>query len=328
LAERFAELPENEDLLHQNLAGYIMELIGTVLLPDGSGDCMPSMYCQFLQNLDQPVVYNWGAAVLACLYRNLCRASWANATSIAGPLGFLQKWAWTHFYMGRPEVVSDYFLGGPDPERRHAYGIVWCGSRTFNDNPHGKVSFYVKAIEELREGDVNWEPYTELLDEDGVELLPARVLEESDAWWARIHLVHFWMVECHYPDRVMRQLGAKQPSPPPAPEPWEKTCRLHVLDHGPQDHLRPPRWEDVHDTYIKEWDEIDRYVVDHSEVYDPSDYRDYMIWFSRNGCITVHTRERILARFSEPLPLPSQPVSSMPVPPRHDVTPRLVRILC
>ena len=139
LAERFHELPNNEDLLHQNLAGYIMELIGTVLLPDGSGDCMPSMYCQFLENLDEPVVYNWGAAVLACLYRNLCRAAWADAVSITGPLMLLQMWAWTHFSIGRPEVVCNHFLGGPDPEYWHAYGIVWCGKRIFRDNLHGKV---------------------------------------------------------------------------------------------------------------------------------------------------------------------------------------------
>ena len=324
LKEKFEDLPDFPDLLHQNLAGYIMELIGTVLLPDNSGDCMPAMYCQFLYDLDEPVVYNWGAAVLACLYRNLCRAAWADATSISGPLMLLQKWSWTHIAMGRPVIVEPAgYLGGDDPDTRNAYGIVWCGKRLFKDNPKGKLSYYRGAIEDLREGDVNWEPYSELLDEDA-EYLPPRVLQNQDLWWARIHLVHFWMVECHYPDRVMRQLGKKQAVPPPAPEAWETTCRLHGLDHGPFDHRQPPAWDKIHENYITEWGAFDDLVVDHSEVYDPSGYHEYLLWFLRHGAVTVHARERVLAGFPEPLAVPSQPVSSMPVPPRHDVTPRLV----
>ena len=76
---------ETPETLRRYRAAYIMELIGAVLLPDTSGDCMPAMYAQFLQNLDrQPVRYSWGSAVLACLYWGLCHAAYRNATSISG----------------------------------------------------------------------------------------------------------------------------------------------------------------------------------------------------------------------------------------------------
>jgi hypothetical protein len=37
------------------------------------------------------------------------------------------------------------------------------------------------------------------------------------SWKCRVWMIHFWMVENHYPDRVMRQFGLFQQVPPPAP---------------------------------------------------------------------------------------------------------------
>ncbi|KAF3341139.1 Serine/threonine-protein [Carex littledalei] len=63
-----------DEQVHQYTRAYILDLFGTLLFADSSGDSVPVMYLQFLGNLDEPVQYNWGGAVLALLYRNLCVA--------------------------------------------------------------------------------------------------------------------------------------------------------------------------------------------------------------------------------------------------------------
>ena len=47
-----------------------MDLLGSVMFPDSSGDQMPMMYLPLLMDLEQPSSYNWGGAVLAYLYSN------------------------------------------------------------------------------------------------------------------------------------------------------------------------------------------------------------------------------------------------------------------
>ncbi|XP_078148670.1 uncharacterized protein LOC144544141 [Carex rostrata] len=61
---------------------------------------------------------------------------------------------------------------------------------------------------------VNWEPYNALLNQIPCKLL-SRVNDERGVWLARVPLVHFWIIEHYYPDRVMRQFGYAQPLPPP-----------------------------------------------------------------------------------------------------------------
>ena len=48
---------------------YIMDLFGSVLFPNCSGDGVPAMYLRFLDDLEPERVPNWGAVALACLYR-------------------------------------------------------------------------------------------------------------------------------------------------------------------------------------------------------------------------------------------------------------------
>lgn len=87
-----AEIPDNApETLRRYRAAYIMELIGAVVLPDPSGDCMPAMYAQFLQNIEhqRERTYSWGSAVLALLYRNLCRAAYADAAFISGKIAHM-----------------------------------------------------------------------------------------------------------------------------------------------------------------------------------------------------------------------------------------------
>ena len=53
---------------------YIMEMFACWMFPDSSGATVPGCLLEWLRDLAQPKQMNWGAAVLACLYRSLCTA--------------------------------------------------------------------------------------------------------------------------------------------------------------------------------------------------------------------------------------------------------------
>jgi len=55
-----------------------MDLFGSVMFPDSSGDVVPMMYLRLLEDLESPSGYNWGGAVLAYLYHHLCHACEVN----------------------------------------------------------------------------------------------------------------------------------------------------------------------------------------------------------------------------------------------------------
>ena len=93
---------DTEEYLDAYTIAFCLDLIGSILLPNGTGDSVPIMYVKFLENLENPPEYNWGSAVLAHLYRNLCRASDVKNNNIYGPLVLLQMWSWTRLNIARP----------------------------------------------------------------------------------------------------------------------------------------------------------------------------------------------------------------------------------
>ena len=97
--------------VYQYMRAYILDLFGSLLFTDSSGDSVPAMYLQFLRDLDAPVQYNWGGAVLALLYRNLCRVVTRAArmpTTIWGPMVLLQHWAWSRLPCGSPRALNNW----------------------------------------------------------------------------------------------------------------------------------------------------------------------------------------------------------------------------
>lgn len=96
LRDQFKEMPENatkEQIEHYTRA-FILDILGSMIFPDTSGDGVPAMYLQFLQDLDKPKEYNWGAATLAVLYRQLSFGAERERLEMAGPLVLLQHWCW------------------------------------------------------------------------------------------------------------------------------------------------------------------------------------------------------------------------------------------
>ncbi|KAL8146022.1 hypothetical protein AgCh_003961 [Apium graveolens] len=82
-----------DDIRFQVLC-YLVHLFGGVLFTDHSGGLFHPMFLHFIRDLDRCGDYAWGAAVLAYLYRELCKTSKKDVDEVAGCLLLLQLWAW------------------------------------------------------------------------------------------------------------------------------------------------------------------------------------------------------------------------------------------
>jgi Plant mobile domain len=73
------------------------------MFPNNSADSVPGVYLTFFDDmLNVPKDgYEWGQAILSCLYFNLSRTCLEPTDCIVGPLLLLQMWSWTRFSMGR-----------------------------------------------------------------------------------------------------------------------------------------------------------------------------------------------------------------------------------
>ena len=76
--------------LERYARAFILGLIGSMLFTDKKGTHIHMCYLPLLRDLTQTSMYSWGSAVLAHLYRELCRASLDGATDIAGCVTLLQ----------------------------------------------------------------------------------------------------------------------------------------------------------------------------------------------------------------------------------------------
>lgn len=119
---RFAAMPNQQpgeptaEQVRQYTRAYILDLFGSMLFADSSGDSVPVMYLQFLDDLDQPRQYNWGGAVLAVLYRNLCVGAERKPKTMWGPTLLLQHWCWSRLPTGRPRLRHEWTPNWGDPD--------------------------------------------------------------------------------------------------------------------------------------------------------------------------------------------------------------------
>ncbi|GFS36484.1 hypothetical protein Acr_00g0046210 [Actinidia rufa] len=152
-----------------------------------------------------------GSAVLAMLYRSMCRATKIGQRQIVGALLLLQIWACERFPRMCPYRVDDHttgqqplligglqFPGGP-------WGARWRSRfRTTTTSTH-VVRVYRDQLDRLRPDEFTWRPYDDIMHE-----LPDYCRVASDIWVSRSPLVCFEVVEWHLPDRVCRQFGLRQ----------------------------------------------------------------------------------------------------------------------
>jgi len=132
LNNAFRELPDNETevVISQHAHGHILTLIGSLLMPDTSASLVHLMYLPLLIDLNNVSNYNWGAVVLACLYRALDHWVDFNQTNIGGCMLLLQSWAWYQITSITPTVDT---LSDEDIEARMAFhwlrGYFLCPSQ-------------------------------------------------------------------------------------------------------------------------------------------------------------------------------------------------------
>ncbi|GFS34309.1 hypothetical protein Acr_00g0033200 [Actinidia rufa] len=100
LRRTFDVLPEHADdvSVQRHARAYILRLIGGILFTDYSQTLVRVAYLPFLLDLDAAGACSWGvSAVLAMLYRSMCRATKIGQRQIVGALLLLQIWACERF---------------------------------------------------------------------------------------------------------------------------------------------------------------------------------------------------------------------------------------
>ncbi|XP_057515030.1 serine/threonine-protein phosphatase 7 long form homolog [Actinidia eriantha] len=252
LRRTFDVLPEHADdvSVQRHARAYILRLIG--------GAC------------------SWGSAVLAMLYRSMCRATKIGQRQIVGALLLLQIWACERFRRMCPYRVDDHttgqqplligglqFPGGP-------WGARWRSRfRTTTTSTH-VVRVYRDQLDRLRPDEFIWRPYDDIMHE-----LPDYCRVASDIWVSRSPLVCFEVVEWHLPDRVCRQFGLRQIIPVAA----NTSPELHGIDMRGRARTD---WTQLHGEYIDHWHHRREYLV--VGVIDAAAMRyddPYMVWYRR-----------------------------------------------
>ncbi|WKA03198.1 hypothetical protein VitviT2T_021322 [Vitis vinifera] len=92
LCEQFSYPPAGVDdvILQCYARAFILALLGGALFANKTGTHVQLCYLPLLRNFTEISHYSWGSAVLAYLYRELCRASLDSATEISGPITLFQ----------------------------------------------------------------------------------------------------------------------------------------------------------------------------------------------------------------------------------------------
>ncbi|XP_040956180.1 protein MAIN-LIKE 2-like [Gossypium hirsutum] len=70
---------------------YIIHIIRGEIMPDANNDKVHLMYLPLLADLSSVSSYSWGSAVLAVLYRELCRATDPKVRDMGGCVSLLQS---------------------------------------------------------------------------------------------------------------------------------------------------------------------------------------------------------------------------------------------
>ncbi|KAI8547914.1 hypothetical protein RHMOL_Rhmol07G0232200 [Rhododendron molle] len=84
-----------DENVQQPARGYILQLIGGVLMPNHSRSQVHLAYLTLLEDLT--VVQSWGSACLSNLYHYLCHGCQIGKENMSGAFILLQLWAWERF---------------------------------------------------------------------------------------------------------------------------------------------------------------------------------------------------------------------------------------
>ncbi|GFZ00961.1 hypothetical protein Acr_14g0005960 [Actinidia rufa] len=252
LRRTFDILPEHADdvSVQRHVRAYILQLIGGLLLTNYSQTLVRVAYLPLLLDLDAAGACSWGSAVLAMLYRSMCRATKTGQRQIAGALLLLQRFprmcphrVEDHTAGQQPLLIGGmHFPGGP-------WGARWRSRfRTTTISTH-VVRVYRDQLDRLRPDKFTWRSYDGIMHE-----LPDYCRVASDIWVSRSPLVCFEVVEWHLPDRVCRQFGLRHVVPVAV----DTSPALHGIDMRGRTHTD---WTQFHREHIDHWHHRREYLV-------------------------------------------------------------------
>ena len=92
MREQFSYPPVgvSDVILQRYACAFILALLGGALFADKTGTHVQLCYLPLLRDFTKISHYSWGSAVLAYLYRELCRVSLDSAIEISRPITLLQ----------------------------------------------------------------------------------------------------------------------------------------------------------------------------------------------------------------------------------------------
>lgn len=142
LRDRFRVMPSNptQREIDWHSRALVLEILGSIIFTDSSGDSVPAMYLQFMDNLATRTEYNWGGTVLAMLYRQLNNGAEKARSEIFGPLVLLQFRSWSRLPLGRPKNIIQRMDEVEEQEEEESdgypiFGAKWCSYHEF-PTPH------------------------------------------------------------------------------------------------------------------------------------------------------------------------------------------------
>ncbi|KAG8499661.1 hypothetical protein CXB51_006073 [Gossypium anomalum] len=231
-------------LLGASLGDDESNFSGGVLMPDANNNRVHLMYLPLLTDLHNVRSYSWGSAVLAMLYRELCRPA-----DIGGCVILLQSWAL--YRMSFLASVSHQPYVYPLVNRWSIYPGI---TRSYT------VPIYRLLIEQHA----------------GERIIPSSAYIHSQLWYTSAPIISFNVVEWYHGDRVLRQFGCIQYIPD-LPKEVEK---VHGINKRGKHRMH---WGVVHQRYIAVWDNrmSRRPRMDKSSDLQPSP--EYMQWYFSMG---------------------------------------------
>lgn len=97
------DVDASEETIARHTRAFILRLLGGFLMPDSSASRVSLKWLPLLQDFAEVGRLSWGSAVLATLYRQLCRGVKHKAKNISACLALLQSWAWYRIRALRPD---------------------------------------------------------------------------------------------------------------------------------------------------------------------------------------------------------------------------------
>jgi hypothetical protein len=273
LVQHFGQLSDEQALdpvqVVRHCRAFMLSFFGDVLFPDSTGDCVSAMYLVLLEDMENIGEWNWGGAVLAFLYRQLCERTRSGRVEFGGCVLLLQLWSYFHIPIGRGSVKPGVDIGVGGHAQR-ALGHHWIHCTRFADEyPTGYSPFYRDEFDRLRSKDITWQPY-----EVFRPLLAPMCIDEEPITFRPQPLYFFWIIEMYNPDRVMRQFGLLQTVPPPVRDTDYDEWKMHSVKHG-----RGDDWPTKYENFFLYEEDLLVLASQALPAYDPATEAEYLRWY-------------------------------------------------